>query len=38
MGCATMDFTDLGDVTGASFPQVSKLEDQQLIPELRNQL
>ena len=30
MGCATMDFTDLGDVTGASFPQVSKLEDQQL--------
>jgi hypothetical protein len=30
MGCATMDFTDLGDVTGASFPQGSKLEDQQL--------
>jgi formate hydrogenlyase transcriptional activator len=30
MGCATMDFTDLGDVTRASFPQVSKLEDQQL--------
>jgi formate hydrogenlyase transcriptional activator len=25
-----MDFTDLGDVTRASFPQVSKLEDQQL--------
>jgi len=30
MGCATMDFTDLGGVAGASFPQLSKLEDQQL--------
>ena len=30
MGCATMDFTDLGDVTGANFLPVSKLEDQQL--------
>ena len=30
MGCATMEFTDLGDVTGAGFPQVRKLEDQQL--------
>jgi formate hydrogenlyase transcriptional activator len=30
MGCATMDFTDLGGVTGARLPQVSKLEDQRL--------
>jgi formate hydrogenlyase transcriptional activator len=30
MGCATTDFTDLGDVTGARFPQVSKLEDERL--------
>jgi formate hydrogenlyase transcriptional activator len=30
MGCATMDFTDLGGATGARFPQVSKLEDQRL--------
>jgi formate hydrogenlyase transcriptional activator len=29
MGCATMDFTDLGGVTGARFPQASKLDDQQ---------
>ncbi len=27
---ATVAFTDLGGVTGASFPQVSELEDQQL--------
>ncbi len=30
MGCATMDFTDLGGVAGASFPQVTKPEDQRL--------
>ena len=30
MGCATMDFTDFGGVTGAGFPQASKLKDQQL--------
>src|SRR5271157_2275759 len=30
MGCATMEFTDLGGVTGARFPQVSELEDQRL--------
>ena len=30
MGCATMDFMDLGGFAGARFPQVSKLEDQQL--------
>ena len=39
MGCATMDFEDLGGVTRASFPQVSKLEDQQLYhdPEISSE-
>src|SRR6202162_864916 len=30
MGCATMDFTDLGNLAGAGFPNLSEIEDQQL--------
>jgi formate hydrogenlyase transcriptional activator len=33
MGCATMDFTDIGDLAGTSFVEVSGLGDQQLYLE-----
>jgi len=29
MGCATMDFTDLGNLAEAGFPNMSEIEDQQ---------
>jgi formate hydrogenlyase transcriptional activator len=30
MGCSTMNFTDLGDLTGTSFPTVSKMQEEHL--------
>src|SRR5246500_1123416 len=33
MGCSTMNFTDLGDLTGTSFPTVSKMQEEHLCLE-----
>jgi len=33
MGCSTMNFTDLGDLAGTSFPTVSEMQDQHLYLE-----
>ena len=38
MGCATIDFTDLGDLAGTSLVKVSGLGDQQTSSRTRNQL
>ena len=39
MGCATIDFTDIGDLAGTSFVEVSGLGDQptHLEPEIRSE-
>ena len=33
MGCSTMNFTDLGDLTGTSFPTVSDMQEEHLCLE-----
>ena len=39
MGCATVAFTDIGDLAGTGFPEVSGLEDQptHLEPEISSE-
>ena len=38
MGCATIDFTDLGDLAATSFPKVSGLGDQRFISNRKSAL